>query len=162
MIRITDFVAALANGEIPRDLEIAFPGGVSAEQRANLDRAKKSLDQLVCSTIHGFAQALIKPYPVEAGIDPGAEIVDPSEADLAFGEHYEAWLRDHLSGQIDDDIVAELVLANERSAFGLLRNIADFRRHKSQRSTGFRRLVDYRVSRARHRRHCARFRRPRR
>jgi ATP-dependent exoDNAse (exonuclease V) beta subunit len=119
MIRITHFVVALAKGEIPRDLEIAFPGGVSAEQKANLERAKKSLDQLVCSTIHGFAQALIKPYPVEAGIDPGAEIVDPSEADLAFDEHYEAWLRDHLSGQIDDDIVAELVLANEGGAFGL-------------------------------------------
>jgi ATP-dependent exoDNAse (exonuclease V) beta subunit len=128
MIRITQFVAELAKGEIPRDLEIAFFGGVSAEQRANLERAKKSLDQLVCSTIHGFAQALIKPYPVEAGIDPGAEIVDPSEADLAFGEHYEAWLRDHLSGQIDDDIVAELVLANEKGALGLLRKIADFRR----------------------------------
>lgn len=79
MIRITHFVVALAKGKIPRDLEIAFPGGVSAEQRANLERAKKSLDQLLCSTIHGFAQALIKPYPVEAGIDPGAEIIDPSE-----------------------------------------------------------------------------------
>ena len=51
MIRITRFVAELAKGEIPRDLEIAFPEGVSAEQRANLERAKKSLDQLVCSTI---------------------------------------------------------------------------------------------------------------
>src|SRR5271166_4857970 len=30
MIRITHFVVALAKGEIPRDLEIAFPGGVSA------------------------------------------------------------------------------------------------------------------------------------
>jgi len=128
MIRIAHFVVTLAKGEIPRDLEIAFLGGVSAEQRANLERAKKSLDQLVCSTIHGFAQALIKPYPVEAGIDPGAEIIDPSEADLAFGEHYEAWLRDHLSGQIDDDIVAELVLADEKGALGLLRKIADFRR----------------------------------
>ena len=83
---------------------------------------------MVCSTIHGFAQALIKPYPVEAGIDPGAEIIDPAEADLAFGELYEAWLRDHLSGRTDDDIVAELVLADEGQALGLLRSIADFRR----------------------------------
>ncbi|MGD0188997.1 MAG: hypothetical protein ABSC25_27680 [Roseiarcus sp.] len=49
----------------------------------------------------------MQPFPVEAKIDPGAEIIDPSEADLAFGEHYEAWLRDHLSGQTEDDIVAE-------------------------------------------------------
>jgi exodeoxyribonuclease-5 len=129
LIRITRFLDRLAKGEIPPDLEIAFPKGVSAEQRANLERARKSLDQLVCSTIHGFAQALIKPYPVEAEIDPGAEIIDPAEADLAFEEHYDAWLRDHLSGETDDDIVAEFVLADENHALELLQNIADFRRH---------------------------------
>jgi len=129
LIRITRFLDKLAKGEIPPDLEIAFPKGVSAEQRANLERARKSLDQLVCSTIHGFAQALIKPYPVEAEIDPGAEIIDPAEADLAFEEHRDAWLRDHLSGETDDDIVAEFVLADEDHALALLRNIADFRRH---------------------------------
>ncbi len=63
MIRITRFVDRLANGKIPPELEIAFPNGVSAQQQATLDRAKKSLDQLICSTIHGFAQALVKPYP---------------------------------------------------------------------------------------------------
>ncbi len=86
MIRISRFVSELANGVVPRDLEIVFPKGVSIEQQTNLERARGSLDQLVCSTIHGFAQALIKPFPVEAEIDPGAEIIDPSEADLAFGE----------------------------------------------------------------------------
>ena len=177
LIRITRFVDKLAKGEIPPDLEIAFPKGVSAEQRANLDRARKSLDQLVCSTIHGFAQALIKPYPVEAEIDPGAEIIDPSEADLAFGEHYDAWLRDHLSGQTDDDIVAEFVLADENHALELLQNIADFRRHNRDarpasvawsaagveefagavKSFTAQTLADG-VSRARHRRRRARFR----
>jgi exodeoxyribonuclease-5 len=93
MIRINHFISELAAGVVPPDLEIAFPNGVSAEQQANLKRASGLLDQMVCSTIHGFAQALIKPYPVEAGIDPGAEIIDPSEADLAFGRLYEAWLR---------------------------------------------------------------------
>lgn len=128
LIRITDFVNALANGKIPRDLEIVFPKGVSAAQKANLEQAKKSLDQLFCSTIHGFAQALIKPYPAEARIDPGAEIIDPSEADIAFEELYDSWLRDHLSGRVDDDVVAELVVANQNGAVELIRNIADFRR----------------------------------
>ena len=128
MVRINRFVTELATGVVPLDLEIAFPKGVSAEQQTNLERASGLLDQMVCSTIHGFAQALIKPYPVEAEIDPGAEIIDPSEADLAFGELYEAWLRDHLSGRTDDDVVAELVLADEDRALELLRSIADFRR----------------------------------
>ncbi len=128
MIRISRFVSELANGDVPGDLEIVFPDGVSIEQQTNLKRARGSLDQLVCSTIHGFAQALIKPFPVEAEIDPGAEIIDPSEADLAFGELYDAWLRDHLSGRTDDDVVAELVLAGEDEVLGWLRSIADFRR----------------------------------
>ena len=122
----------------------AFP----PSSKANLERARGSLDQLVCSTIHGFAQALIKPYPVEAGIDPGAEIIDPSEADLAFGEHYEAWLRDHLSGQTDDDIVAEFVLADEDDALGLLRSIADFRRHNRDARPAAVDMVDRRRSRS--------------
>ena len=86
MTRIDRFVEALRIGEPPSDLEGAFPNGVSVEQRRHLACAKKVLDQLTCTTIHGFAQALIQPYPVEASIDPGAEIVDPAEADIAFEE----------------------------------------------------------------------------
>jgi ATP-dependent exoDNAse (exonuclease V) beta subunit len=129
LIRITRFVEGLAKGAILPEIAIAFPDGVSSAHQANLERAQKSLDQLLCSTIHGFAQALIKPYPVEAGIDPGAEIVDPTEADLAFAERYDAWLRNHLSGERNDDIVAELVLADQGAALDLISELAEFRRH---------------------------------
>lgn len=95
-IRIERFINELSAGTISPDLESAFPKEVPAEQRANLAHARKALDQLVCTTIHGFAQALIKPYPAEAGIDPGAEIIDPAEGDLAFDERYQAWLKGHL------------------------------------------------------------------
>jgi exodeoxyribonuclease-5 len=87
-IRIERFVNELSVGTISPDLESAFPQEVPAEQRANLAQAKTALDELVCTTIHGFAQALIKPYPAEAGIDPGAEIIDPAEGDLAFDERF--------------------------------------------------------------------------
>ena len=127
-IRIERFVNELSAGTIPPDLDSAFPNDVPALQRENLARARKALDDLVCTTIHGFAQALIKPYPAEAGIDPGAEIIDPSEGDLAFDERYEAWLKDHLSGERDDDIIAELVLADETRGLALIRSIADFLR----------------------------------
>jgi ATP-dependent exoDNAse (exonuclease V) beta subunit len=127
-IRIERFVNELSVGTIPPDLESAFPKEVPAEQRTNLVKAKNALDQLVCSTIHGFAQALIKPYPAEAGIDPGAEIIDPAEGDLAFDERYLAWLKEHLSGEREDDIIAELVMADEASGLTLIRSIADFLR----------------------------------
>jgi ATP-dependent exoDNAse (exonuclease V) beta subunit len=133
-IRIDRFVNDLCTGLIPPDLESAFPKEVPAEQRANLLQAKDALDQLVCATIHGFAQALIKPYPAEAGIDPGAEIIDPAEGELAFAEHYQVWLKEHLSGKGDDDIVAELVLADEAHGLPLIRSIADFlRRNRDAR-----------------------------
>ena len=127
-IRIERFVSELSAGTIPPDLDSAFPEGVSALQRQNLTRARTALDELVCSTIHGFAQALIKPYPAEARIDPGAEIIDPAEGDLAFDELYQAWLKEHLSGERDDDIIAELVLANEKPGLYLIRSVADFLR----------------------------------
>lgn len=128
-IRIERFVNELSVGTVSPDLESAFPQGVPTEHRANLVQARKALDQLVCSTIHGFAQALIKPYPAEAGIDPGAEIIDPAEGDLAFDERYHAWLKEHLSGGRHDDIIAELVIADEASGLSLIRSIADFLRH---------------------------------
>src|ERR1700689_4438747 len=61
--RIEQFATALSSGEVPRDLAQAFPEGLSFYQQANLERACKAFDQLACTTIHGFAQALIKPYP---------------------------------------------------------------------------------------------------
>ena len=127
-IRIERFVNSLSIGKVPDDIARAFPSGVSDSQRQNLIRAKQSLDELLCTTIHGFAQVLIKPYPAESGIDPGAEIVDPIEGDLAFNERYLNWLKEHLSGEGDDDVIAELVLADESRGLRVIRSIADFLR----------------------------------
>ena len=129
LMRIHRFAASLARGEIPREISIAFPTGITAEQRANVEQACKVLDQLTCTTIHGFAQALIKPYPAEARIDPGAEIIDPAEADLAFQELYEAWLKERLRDEMDDGIVAALVLADQAGGLGFIEEVAQFLRH---------------------------------
>lgn len=127
-IRIERFVSSLSIGQVPDDIARAFPGGVSDSQRQNLTRAKQSLDELLCTTIHGFAQVLIKPYPAESGIDPGAEIVDPTEGDLAFNERYLNWLKERLAGERDDDVIAELVLADESRGLRVIRSAADFLR----------------------------------
>ena len=70
LIRVRAFVSALAAGEIPVELRSALPDGLSEEQRGNLARADAALDEMTCSTIHGFCQRLITPYPVEADTDP--------------------------------------------------------------------------------------------
>ena len=114
-----------------------LPEGISAEQQAQVQRACNAIDQLTCTTIHGFAQKLIKPYPAEADMDPGAEIIDPAEADLAFEERYEAWLKAHLGGDDDDGVVAELVLADEQGALKLLGELAQFlRRNRDAKPAG--------------------------
>lgn len=90
--RIEDTVKNLRNGNVPVQLSETLPRGLSVSQRANLEKAADDLDELICTTIHGFCQQLIKPYPVETGIDPGAAIIDPAAAELAYQDLMEAWL----------------------------------------------------------------------
>jgi ATP-dependent exoDNAse (exonuclease V) beta subunit len=90
--RIDRFVGALARDQIPDELHLALPEGLSARQAKAIAAAAKTLDELTCTTIHGFCQQLIKPYPVEAGIDPSAVIIDPAAADLAYQDLVQAWL----------------------------------------------------------------------
>jgi ATP-dependent exoDNAse (exonuclease V) beta subunit len=126
--RIERFATELSLGKVPKDLLQAFPDGVDAAQSENLSRALGAFDQLMCGTIHGFAQDLIKPYPAEANIDPGADIVDPAEAELAFQERYDAWLRSQLSGDHDDGLVAQIILADVNGGLKFVAEVAQFLR----------------------------------
>jgi UvrD/REP helicase N-terminal domain len=90
--RIEGFVNCLARADIPDELRVALPYGFSTEQSAAIAAADETLDELTCTTIHGFCQQLVKPYPVEAGIDPRATIIDPEAADLAYQDLVQAWL----------------------------------------------------------------------
>jgi hypothetical protein len=90
--RIEGFVNRLARADIPDELRVALPDGLSAEQSKAIAAADETLDELTCTTIHGFCQQLVKPYPVEARIDPGATIIDPEAADLAYQDLVQAWL----------------------------------------------------------------------
>lgn len=130
LARVQDFVDELLSGRTPRELSSALPQGLSDEQRAALTIACENLDEITCSTIHGFCQRLIKPYPVEANIDPGASLIDPVEADLAFGEALDRWLRATLDGS-QPGLVSELVYHEPVGGLALVRDAADrLRRHR--------------------------------
>ena len=122
VIRVCDFISDLVAGTIPTELRIALPDGLSDTHKANLAAASATIDEITCSTIHGFCQRLIKPYPVEADIDPGASVMDRNQADLAFIEIVETWLREQLSGG-EDGIIAEMVLQNPDETVGLIHKI---------------------------------------
>lgn len=124
LMRVREFVSDLAAGNIPTELRIAFPDGLSEQHRAHLGAAAAHIDEITCSTIHGFCQRLIKPYPVEANIDPGASVIDRNQGDLAFIEIVDAWLRERLSG-VESGLIAEMVLHNPGETVTLIRKIVD-------------------------------------
>ena len=82
--RIGRFVQLLLGGDVPVELREALPQGLTAAQRENLENGARALDEITCTTIHGFCQQLVKPYPVETGIDPGAAIIDPAAAQIVY------------------------------------------------------------------------------
>ena len=164
--RIERFVRELLDGRIPVDLRDALPHGITEVQRKNLEDEARALDELTCTTIHGFCQQLVKPYPVEARIDPGAAIVDPSAAELAYQDLMEAWLsarfgRDRGAeglGRIppmagaggEDDFFTELLVRASDATLDLINKTARFLKHHRTAQavaaatdvTGFARLAD--------------------
>ena len=131
LIRVQAFVSDLAAGNIPEELRVALPDGLSEEQRCNLMAADEALDEMTCSTIHGFCQRLITPYPVEADIDPGAGVMDRDQAELAFAELLDSWLREELAGEASG-LLAELVLHDPGATVTLIHTVlAHLRRHRA-------------------------------
>ncbi|ARQ13501.1 DNA helicase UvrD-like protein (plasmid) [Rhizobium etli] len=129
--RVRDFVTDLTAGRIAPELRVGLPNGLSQAQRDNLIIASAAIDEITCSTIHGFCQRLIKPYPAEADIDPGATVMDRNQADLTFLEIVEEWLRERLSGD-QGGILAEMVLHSPGETVALMHKIAEaLRRRRS-------------------------------
>ena len=130
LIRIRAFVSDLAAGNTPIELSAALPNGLSDGQRSNLANADVALDEMTCSTIHGFCQRLIAPYPVEADIDPGASVMDRDQAELAFAEILDAWLREKLATETES-LLTELVLHDPHATIQLIHTILEhLRRHR--------------------------------
>ncbi|RWG87090.1 MAG: ATP-dependent endonuclease [Mesorhizobium sp.] len=127
--RVREFVAELSTGKITAELRVALPDGLSQTQRDNLAAASAAIGEITCSTIHGFCQRLIKPYPAEADIDPGAGVMDRNQADLAFLEIVDGWLRERLAGD-QGGILAEMVLHSPGETVALVHKIAEHLRRR--------------------------------
>ncbi|MDO8279407.1 MAG: UvrD-helicase domain-containing protein, partial [Burkholderiaceae bacterium] len=120
--RVRDFVSRLLHQDIPMELRLALPDGLSPAQLAALREAQASIDDITCSTIHGFCQRLIRPYPVEASIDPGAAIMDRDQAELAFHDVVDDWLRQQLGSEASG-LLAELMLVDVAGTLGTVKSI---------------------------------------
>jgi exodeoxyribonuclease-5 len=129
LVRVREFVATLVADPAhpPAEMRAALPNGLDAAQRAALAAANQAIDEMTCSTIHGFCQRLIKPYPVEADIDPGATLMDRDQGDLAFQEIADDWLRDALAA--DNSLLAELALRDPDQTIALVQKVLGLLRH---------------------------------
>ena len=151
--RIENTVQALLSGEIPVELAEALPAGLTEAQMIHLQNGAGALDEITCTTIHGFCQQLIRPYPVETGLDPGATIIDPAAAELAHQDLMEAWLsarfgRDRAAeglGRIppmedvggEEDFFAELLLRAPDETLDLIKHTAQFLKvHRTAQAAG--------------------------
>ena len=150
--RIELFVEALRADELPPELRDALPHRLTPSQRGHLEAGARALDEITCTTIHGFCQQLVKPYPVEARIDPGAAIIDPAAAEIAYQDLMDAWLsarfgRDRAAeglGRIppianaggEDDFFTELLVNEPDKTLDLISKTAGFLKfHRTARAT---------------------------
>ncbi len=153
LVRITEYVERLLAGKIPEELKIAFENGLTTSQIECLKRGAESFDELTCSTIHSFCQQVTRPYPVEALLDPGAVVMDPTQATVSWERLFEQWLRQKLhDGPVEDPVAWLLIeegeagrrlieqiataLQERRSAGGMQRDV------NADLLTGFRAAVD--------------------
>ncbi len=114
-----------ASEPIGKELQTAFPDGVSEEQKAFLKEAQKAIGSLTITTIHGFCQRLIKPFPVEADIDPGASIVAGQDAELLFSDVLEQWLRGELSREeMKNSLIACMIAHDPAKALSTIKSVA--------------------------------------
>lgn len=126
--RVHRYVAELQGGNVPETLRLALPTGLSAIQHAALTAAAATLDELTASTIHAFCQRIICSYAVEADIDPGARVLDATQARAAFDDVFDRWLRQRLGTEADaSSPIGTLSRSDPHRLVATLRELARFR-----------------------------------
>jgi len=67
------------------------------ERRELLSQALRDLEIAPINTLHGFAQMLLKERPVEAGVDPGAGVLDEDAFERLLVEVYDEWFDEQVA-----------------------------------------------------------------
>ena len=130
LVRVRNFVSELCSSVISAELRVALPNGLSEAQLENLHTARAAIDEITCSTIHGFCQRLIKPYPIEANLDPGAVVMDAQAAERTFNGIVDDWLRETLDTD-RSSVIAEMVMHSPDETLTLIHLVADkLRQHR--------------------------------
>jgi ATP-dependent helicase/nuclease subunit A len=87
------------------------------------------MDEITCTTIHGFCYNLINPFPVESDLDPGASPMDESMAELLYQTVHDNWLREHFSTKSkNDDPLVDLILSDPDAGLKQIAGLSQFLR----------------------------------
>lgn len=125
--RVYRYLRALATGTPPSDLAPLLKLPLDTRQLAQLEASLPALAELTVCTIHAFCQQLIRPYPVEAGVDPGASVLDANHGVLARERLLEAFLTQALSQAARFPFITALFRHDLRGALGTLSRMAEAR-----------------------------------
>jgi CRISPR-associated exonuclease Cas4 len=128
--RIKETVDALLIDRVPTFMRPVLPDGrLTDVQRTYLSQAATRLDDLAATTIHGFCQAILHTHGVQAGLDPGAQVVDAPVADALFLSELSAWFSRRLAADaIADDPIVVLAREIPLEIVALIRELAFLRR----------------------------------
>lgn len=127
--RISEFIDTLLAGEVPYNLNEVLENGLNDGQREYLEEARQNLGELTATTIHGFCQQLVRPYPVEANVDPGARVMDEAEAALAWQDLLKRFIRNRLDNEDDNSALAAFVETAGNKAETDIDKLSEFLRH---------------------------------
>ena len=91
VITFTEAAAVELRDRIRERLEV--PGtGLSPEEEDRIARALGDLDRAAIQTLHGFAASILRERPLEAGLPPVFDTLDPIQGDLDFEEAWTEWV----------------------------------------------------------------------
>ena len=90
-ITFTEKAAGELRDRVRRELYRAL-GGADTVEQARFRTAILQVDAAHIETIHAFASSLLRERPLEAGLDPGFDVLDAVSEQLAFDEDWQNWL----------------------------------------------------------------------
>ena len=105
VITFTEAAAAELSARVRQGLEEAL-AVAAADERDRVHAALQGLHRAHVETIHAFAASLLRERPVEAGLDPGFEVLDELSARLAFDDAYGDWLHRTLAEERPEIVLA--------------------------------------------------------
>src|SRR3984893_12600843 len=85
-----------------------------AARRAALVRARRTLGLARISTIHAFCARMLREYPIEAGVDPGFEVLDEYQS-MTF---LEGQCRDSIADAVRGEKPGAIRLVGARGLYG--------------------------------------------